>query len=493
MGKWLYNGLPLNKAPSWDKGTHPFAWIGRNRAATDKYWGLYLYVSAEKPVISYDAELGHDVCSPCTVLMTGYDAETGTWSYGEENVWYGPYNNSSPYLPVWANFDVMRSDGTFYLDASEPIPEKPLDRPEFKYGIAVGMSIKGRSGSKDGSTYIIVAEDGTSYAATEANETIAFTATAADVLRGKVAASAEGVIVGTYAPNLQEITITPGTEEQYFTPGEGYDGIGAVTVEATEVVVSDEDTLRMLVARTFTTFNFPDGVTAIGIGAFYGCSALALSSLPAGIVKINDYAFSGCSSITFRELPDGLTAIGVGAFYECDAMALIGLPDTVTSVGDYAFDGCTALVLSDLPAGLTRINNYTFAGCINITIEALPSGVTVIGNYAFSSCELLALSALPDVLESIGVGAFESCTALAVTAIPATVETIGNYAFSNCAGLTALTFKGTPTSIAENAFANCANLVTINVPWAQGAVANAPWGATNAAITYNYVEPETEG
>jgi hypothetical protein len=24
------------------------------------------------------------------------------------------------------------------------------------------------------------------------------------------------------------------------------------------------------------------------------------------------------------------------------------------------------------------------------------------------------------------------------------------------------------------------------VPWAEGAVANAPWGATNATINYNY-------
>ena len=387
----------------------------------------------------------------------------------------------------------MCADGTFFMAASEPIPAESLDRPEFKWGLSVGMSIKGRSGSKDGSTYIIVAEDGTAYAATEANETIAFTATAADILRGKVAASAEGVIVGTYAPVLQEITITPGTEEQYFSPGEGYDGIGAVTVEATEVVVSDEDTLRMLVARTFTTFNFPDGVTAIGIGAFYGCNSLDLDGLPDSIVKISDYAFGYCTGLTFAELPDGITSIGVGAFYNCYALPLIALPDALVPLGDYAFDGCTALVLSDLPTGLTTISNYVFAGCENITLDALPDGVTKIGNYAFSCCTALALSALPGVLESIGVGAFESCSALAVTAIPATVETLENYAFSNCAGLTTLTFKGTPTSIADNAFANCENLVTINVPWSEGAVANAPWGATNATITYDYVETETEG
>jgi hypothetical protein len=48
-----------------------------------------------------------------------------------------------------------------------------------------------------------------------------------------------------------------------------------------------------------------------------------------------------------------------------------------------------------------------------------------------------------------------------------------------------MTFKGTPTNIATDAFYNCRNLLDIYVPWAEGEVANAPWGATNATIHYN--------
>ena len=40
----------------------------------------------------------------------------------------------------------------------------------------------------------------------------------------------------------------------------------------------------------------------------------------------------------------------------------------------------------------------------------------------------------------------------------------------------------------SSAFDGCTNLTDIKVPWAEGAVANAPWGATNATITYNYTE-----
>ena len=54
-----------------------------------------------------------------------------------------------------------------------------------------------------------------------------------------------------------------------------------------------------------------------------------------------------------------------------------------------------------------------------------------------------------------------------------------------------LTFQGTPETISKTAFRYCDNLTTINVPWAEGAVANAPWGATNATINYNYVAKES--
>lgn len=52
-----------------------------------------------------------------------------------------------------------------------------------------------------------------------------------------------------------------------------------------------------------------------------------------------------------------------------------------------------------------------------------------------------------------------------------------------------VTFKS-KTTIANNTFSGCNNLKVINVPWAEGEVANAPWGATNATINYNYVAEE---
>ena len=70
--------------------------------------------------------------------------------------------------------------------------------------------------------------------------------------------------------------------------------------------------------------------------------------------------------------------------------------------------------------------------------------------------------------------------------MPESLLQIDANAFCYCTGLTAITFKSTPNSIANNAFYGCTNIRNINVPWAEGAVANAPWGATNATINYNY-------
>jgi hypothetical protein len=64
---------------------------------------------------------------------------------------------------------------------------------------------------------------------------------------------------------------------------------------------------------------------------------------------------------------------------------------------------------------------------------------------------------------------------------------INNSAFLNCTSLTLATFLGQPKYIDATVFGGCTNLTTINVPWPSGAVANAPWGATNATITYDYI------
>ena len=143
-------------------------------------------------------------------------------------------------------------------------------------------------------------------------------------------------------------------------------------------------------------------------------------------------------------------------------------------------------IISRFPAGATKPYIEEIYNSDGQLIDAKMYGYKAIRDGAFSDCTNLALTTLPSGITNIGVGAFSNCTSLALTTLPSGITNIGDGAFSNCSSLVSLTFEGTPESIGGSAFYGCSNLTTINVPWAEGAVANAPWGATNATITYGY-------
>ena len=184
----------------------------------------------------------------------------------------------------------------------------------------------------------------------------------------------------------------------------------------------------------------------------------------------------------------GHTSVVDKAFYNDKTLSITSLPACIESIGNLAFAGCTNLALTSLPSRLTSIGEFAFSGCTKLALTSLPSRLTSISANAFEDCTNLALTSLPSRLTSIGEFAFSGCTKLALTSLPSGITSIGNYAFQGCTGLTSITFTGKPTTISSSAFEGCTNLTTINVPWAEGEVANAPWGATNATINYNYTE-----
>ncbi len=211
-----------------------------------------------------------------------------------------------------------------------------------------------------------------------------------------------------------------------------------------------------------------DGITDIGKFMFYGCHNLQSLDLPVGLERIESNAFSGCTNLALTELPEGLMYLD----------------------GESAFHGCTSLALTKLPDKLKRIGRSTFGNCTNLALTELPAGLTSIGYEAFTWCTNLALTELPDGLTEIEAFAFNYCTSLALTELPASLKRINGSAFGNCTNIETLTFKGTPDLINSIAFAWCTNLTDIYVPWSEGEVANAPWGATNATIHYNHTPTE---
>ena len=134
----------------------------------------------------------------------------------------------------------------------------------------------------------------------------------------------------------------------------------------------------------------------------------------------------------------------------------------------------------------TKFSDRCFQGCVKLSLD-FPSTLTIIGGYCFEANHCIDLRTLKEGLVSIGANAFMNCRQNGERTnirIPSTVKTMDSQCFYRCY-LTSVRFLGTPDSIANNVFNSNGDLLDIYVPWAEGEVANAPFGATSATIHYN--------
>ena len=183
----------------------------------------------------------------------------------------------------------------------------------------------------------------------------------------------------------------------------------------------------------------------------------------------NSWVYKGDNSYSNQELttiklPQGITALGVNAFYLCTALTEITLPETLTSIGSAAFYTCSVLTTIDLPEGLTSIGDNAFNHCYALQSITLPEGLKSIEDWTFSSSALTTID-LPAGLESIGDNAFWGCTALTTINLPETLTSIGEWAFYYCEALTTITcLAETPPTLGSWTFDGCDKLSAIYVP-----------------------------
>ena len=225
------------------------------------------------------------------------------------------------------------------------------------------------------------------------------------------------------------------------------------------------------------TVILPEGLTAIGNGAFSDCTSLTEITLPESLTSIGDSAFSGCSSLKEITIPAGVTSIGDGVFSGCSSLTEITIPEGVTSIGDWAFSDCTSLTEITLPESLTGIGDSAFSGCSSLKEITIPAGVTSIGDGVFSDCTSLTAITVAEgntAFTSVdGVLYDKAMTTLYVYpaartaerfAIPKTVTTISDHAFSDCSSLTEITIPESVTAIGDRAFSCCSSLKEITLP-----------------------------
>ncbi len=197
----------------------------------------------------------------------------------------------------------------------------------------------------------------------------------------------------------------------------------------------------------------PDGVPAIGSGAFKDNTVIISVEIPDSVTSIGSAAFRGCTNLVQVTLSENLTSIGNSAFYNCSNLHDIDLPESLTSLQAYAFFGCSSLENITIPSQITSIGYQVFQDCRSLKNVVLPSGLNLIGSHAFEGCSSLSEIELPEGLTGIDLKAFYH-SGLTKIDLPETLTGIGESAFQGC-GLDEITIPASVGGIYDNAFANC--------------------------------------
>lgn len=134
-------------------------------------------------------------------------------------------------------------------------------------------------------------------------------------------------------------------------------------------------------------------------------------------------------------------------------------------------------------------NFYDMAVIANGGYGDKTTGTLIVPEYAFEMStgayanSTAKVAILPRNVRTIGTLAFNQCTDLQYVVIPYGVEAISGHAFRKCESLKSLRLPASVRSIDSLAFDTY--LEHLFVPWSEGTVSGAPWGATNAVIHYN--------
>ena len=277
-------------------------------------------------------------------------------------------------------------------------------------------------------------------------------------------------------------------------------------------------------SQTMIAAVVPEGVTHIGVNAFYFNQNLQSVTLPDSLQAVGGYAFFNCTALKELTLPPNLAVIGDNAFASLSALEkltftgpaplhvgesaftlardnpnaiitvpadqqaayeqLLGLPcqpgpqskpfALTSDAGDLTVDAdgtltaytgrAAAVVLPDQVNGtpLRAIGPGALAVNRNIWYLEVPEGVEVLGKQSLRATGLMALR-LPNSLREIGEDALESTNMLTSLTLGSGLTELGKGAFRQTR-LKEITLPAGLTQVPENAFNNSIWLETVILP-----------------------------
>ena len=184
---------------------------------------------------------------------------------------------------------------------------------------------------------------------------------------------------------------------------------------------------------------------------------LELRQLPGGIrFEIEDGVLKKCKVsklVNTVRVPEGVTAIGEGAFSALRVREIY-ISDSVTGIGSRAFEYCTALHSVRLPGNITEFPERMFFMCMSLKNFTIPTGVTTFGDECFYECYALDEICIPEGIREISKNCYEHCIGLTEIVIPRSVESINSSAFAHCEELRSVFIPDTVTCVERSAFHN---------------------------------------
>lgn len=175
--------------------------------------------------------------------------------------------------------------------------------------------------------------------------------------------------------------------------------------------------------RKLAEISIPDTVSDICTDSFDACTSLQNIRVERTNREYQDMdgvLFDSSKSSLLRypegkrgdsyQIPDGVCAIGEGAFLDCGYLENIAVSDDLAVIGQRAFYNCRNLVSIDLSkTEVDHISEQAFAFCKSLEECILPEQVCVIGKGAWWACSRLETLEIPSGAVSIFDDSFLDC------------------------------------------------------------------------------------
>lgn len=226
-----------------------------------------------------------------------------------------------------------------------------------------------------------------------------------------------------------------------------------------------------------TAVTIPNTVTAIGEGAFKGCSGLTEITIPASVEEIDYYAFRNCTGLKVVNFnAERCYYMGYNqydklcpVFWECSNISTINIGENVKNIPNAAFYGCTGVTEITIPESVESMGMCSFASCSSLSVVNMNSSLKrqtgdIDTNPFFRDCDSLATLNIGENVEYVSSYLCKGCTGLSTINFSSSVKEIGYYAFYGCTSLTSVDIPNTVTAIGVGAFEGCTGLTSFYMP-----------------------------